>query len=112
MEAIIQDFSHPALNEQVTAIGGSYFILKEGRLPFADGEILYLVGAAIFDTTCCGTGGCAYAQVPGFIRKWRYKTDQNGRPVSGIQPVTDLRQQKKIREMIMRRESVLQVDFA
>ena len=112
MERKIQDFSHPVLNEQVTAIGGSYFILKEARLPFADGEILYLVGVAIFDTTCCGTGGCAYAQVPGFICRWQYRIDQNCRPVTGIQPVTDPRQQKKIREMIMKREAVLQVDFA
>ena len=111
METKIQDFSHPALNEQVTAIGGSYFILKEGRLPFADGEILYLVGAAIFDTTCCGAGGCAYALVPGFIRKWHYKTNHNGRPVSEVSPVKDGRQRKKIRDIIFRRESLLQIDF-
>ena len=28
----LQDFSHPELNVQVTAIGGSYFMLKETRL--------------------------------------------------------------------------------
>ena len=105
MEEQLQDFSHPVLNEQVTAIGGSYFILKEVRLPFDGEDLLYLVGTAIFDTTCCGTGGCAYALVPGFIRQWRYKTDKNGRPVSGVRPVLEERKRKKIREMIFKQES-------
>ncbi len=105
------DFSHPELNEQITAIGGSYFLLKETRIWFEADEVLYLVGAAIFDTSCCGAGGCAYALVPGFIRKWRYTTDKNGRPVSGVAPVFEERKKKKIREMIFKQESVLQVDF-
>lgn len=106
-----QDFSHPELNEQITAIGGSYFILKEVRVRFDGDDVLYLVGAATFDTTCCGAGGCAYALVPGFIRKWRYATDKNGRPVSGVAPVFAKRKRKKIREMIFKKESVLQVNF-
>ena len=107
----LQDFSHPELNVQVTAIGGSYFMLKEDRLPFNDEEILYLVGTAIFDTTCCGTGGCAYALVPGFIRKWQYKTDANSRPVSRVKSISEERTRKKIREKIFKNESVHQVDF-
>ncbi len=107
----LQDFSHPELNVQVTAIGGSYVLFKESRLRFNDEEILYLVGTAIFDTTCCGTGGCAYALVPGFIRKWQYKTDKNSRPVSRVKSISEERIRKKIREMIFKKESVYQVDF-
>lgn len=107
----LQDFSHPELNVQVTAIGGSYVLFKEVRLSFNDEEILYLVGTAIFDTTCCGTGGCAYALVPGFIRKWQYKTDANSRPVSQVKQIAQERLRKKIREMIFEKESVHQVDF-
>jgi hypothetical protein len=110
-DTILQDFSHPELNVQVTAIGGSYFMLKEDRLHFNDEEILYLVGTAIFDTTCCGTGGCAYALVPGLIRKWHYKTDANSHPVSQVKPICQEWMRKKIREMIFKKESVYQVDF-
>ena len=106
-----QDFSHPELNVQVTAIGGSYVLFKEVRLPFNDEEILYVVGTAIFDTTCCGTGGCAYAQVQGFIRKWQYTIDANSRPVSRVQSICRERVRKKIREIIFKKESVHQVDF-
>ena len=107
----LQDFSHPELNVQVTAIGGSYFMLKEDRLSFNGEEVLYLVGTAIFDTTCCGTGGCAYALVPGFIQKWQYKTDANSRPVSRVKPIGQERLRRKVREMIFEKESVHQVDF-
>ena len=110
-ETTLQDFSHPELNVQVTAIGGSYFMIKEARLRLNGEDILYLVGTAIFDTTCCGTGGCAYALVPGMIRKWQYKTDTNGRPVSRVRPISEERIRKKIREMIFKKESVHQVNF-
>ena len=106
-----RDFSHPKLNVAVTAIGGSYCILKEARLNLNNMDLLYFIGTAIFDTTCCGTGGCAYALVPGFIRKWKYKTDANNRPVSGVRPVADDRTRKMIREIIYKKESVHQVDF-
>jgi len=110
-EAKLQDFSHPELNVQVAAIGGSYFLLKEERLQLNREEVLYLIGTAIFDTTCCGTGGCAYALVPGFIRRWHYKSDINSRPVSLVKPVSDERIRKKIREMVFKKEFVHQVDF-
>jgi hypothetical protein len=111
MNETFHDFSHPELNVQVTAIGGSYFMLKEARLQLNGEEILYLVGTAIFDTTCCGTGGCAYALIPGFIRKWHYKSDTNSRPVSLVKSISDDRIRKKIREMVFKKEFVHQVDF-
>jgi len=111
MEPGVQDFSHPELNEQVTAIGGSYLLFKEIRLPFDGEELLYLIGAAIFDTTCCGTGGCAYALVPGFVRQWKYKVDENGRPVSQVSPVAGDRLREQIKAFIFKRESVHQMDF-
>jgi hypothetical protein len=111
MNETFKDFSHPELNVQVTAIGGSYFMLKECRLRLNDTEILYLIGTAIFDTTCCGTGGCAYALVPGMILKWQYKKDADSRPVSRVKSISGDRIRKKIREMILKKESVYQVDF-
>lgn len=106
-----QDFPHPELNVQITAIGGSYFLLKEVRLAMDDGDVLYLVGVAVIDTSCCGVGGCAYALVPGMVRQWRYKTDAAGRSVSLVCPVSDETARKRIRALIIKKESVNQVDF-
>jgi hypothetical protein len=105
------DFSHPELNLEVTAIGGSYFMMKEVRMPFEKEELLYFIGAAVFDTTCCGAGGAAYALVPGFIRKWKFKKDSNGRPVTRVTLISSSGTKQRIKKMIVKHESVHQVDF-
>lgn len=107
----MKEFLHPELNQQITAIGGKYILIKEERLEFAEEELLYLTGVAIFDTTCCGTGGCSYAMVPGFIRKWKFKKSDDGNPVTLVEPVADDHIRGKIRQMILKKEMVYQVDF-
>ena len=105
------DFIHPELNEAVKAIGGEYVFIKEDVLSCGGREVLYLVGCAVFDTTCCGTGGCCYARVPGFIRDSKYRTGEDGRPVSRVTPIADPRTQKEIRRAIGSRETVQQIEF-
>jgi hypothetical protein len=105
------DFSHPELNQQITAIGGSYLFIREGKLIIDGDEVLYLLGNAIFDTTCCGFGGCAYALVPGIIKAYHYRTDNNGRPVSKVVAVSDPRRQEKIKSLIRNKHLVHQINF-
>jgi hypothetical protein len=111
MEKQEKEFVHPRLNHQITAIGGSYVLLKEDRLTLDGEEILFLTGVAVFDSTCCGSGGCSYALVPGFVRKWKYKTDNDGNPVSLVEPAPDDSSREKIKAMILKQEPVYQVDF-
>ena len=105
------EYVHPGLDQQITAIGGHYVLVKEVRLPFHGREILYLVGHAAFDTTCCGPGGCAYALVPGFVASWHSSQTEDGLAVSQIEPVDDAGTQNKIRRLIERSETVQQVMF-
>lgn len=85
--------------------------MKEAQLPFRGRKVLYLVGHAAFDTTCCGTGGCAYALVPGFIVSWKTGTDEDGLAVSAVQPVHQPDLQDQIRRLLERQERVHQVIF-
>jgi hypothetical protein len=105
-------FVHPRLNLQVKAIGGRYVLLKEDRLSLEGEEVLFLTGVAVFDSTCCGSGGCSYAIVPGFVRKWKYQTDHEGNPVSLVSPVPEGPAREKIKTMILNKEPVYQVDFS
>ena len=107
----VVDFTHPELNKTVKAIGGEYVFIKETVLSFQEKEVLYLVGCAVFDTTCCGTGGVCYARVPGFIREAKYKTGEDGRPVSRVTPIADPVAQRGIRRAIGTLETVQQVEF-
>jgi hypothetical protein len=106
-----QDFTHPQLGQEVTAIGGHYVFGKEIRLPFHSREILYFVGYAVLDTTCCGVGGVAYVLVAGYIRQWKYKKNQDDRLVSQIETIDDQALQKEVRKAIQKKEMVYQVTF-
>jgi hypothetical protein len=107
----LREYVHQELNQEVVAIGGHYVLTKEVRLPFRGREVLYLAGYAVFDTTCCGVGGCAYAVVPGFIVRWKDKTTQDGLAVSQVEPIYDEAIQREIQRLIVQKEVVQQVQF-
>ena len=105
------DHVHHELNQEITAIGGHYAFLKEGKLPYGEQSILYYVGCAVMDSTCCGVGGVAFARIPGYIRDFRYKTDNTGAPISRIEPIRDDDSQHHISNVLREKESVTQVVF-
>lgn len=105
------DYIHDPLDTEVNAIGGRYVFTDECRLPFSGRELLYLVGHALFDSTCCGFGGCRYALVQGFITGWKKKTTPEGRYVTTVERISDAREQKEIQDLIHNRVTVNQVKF-
>jgi hypothetical protein len=105
------EFIHPELNKEVQAIGGRYVLTQESVLPFDGREILYFSGYAVIDTSCCGTGGCSYALVPGFVLEWKYKTSAEGNSVSRIERITNPDIRKRVIKLIVERENVSQVIF-
>ena len=104
-------YIHRELGQEIIAIGGRYALLKEARLPFRGRELFYLVGYGVFDTTCCGVGGCAYALSPGFVLDWKTETNADGLAVSRVEPIRDESIQKEIRRLIKKHEVVHQVQF-
>lgn len=109
--AIEREYVHQELDQEVAAIGGHYVLVKEGRLPFEGREVLYLVGHAAFDTTCCGATGCAYALVPGFILNWKCEMNEGGLAVSQVESIHDKDARQKLERLITKQEMVHQVRF-
>jgi hypothetical protein len=107
-----RDFTHPQLGREVTAIGGHYVFGKEIRMPFDSREILYFVGYAVLDSTCCGVGGVAYVLVAGFIKQWKIKKNHNDCFISVVEPIGDQAVQKEGRSVIQKKEMVFQVTFS
>ena len=105
------EYVHQRLDQEITAIGGTYILVKEVRIPFNGREILYLVGHAAFDTTCCGAGGCAYALVPGYILRWKDRTNKDGLAISRVEPVRNRDVQEQIRQRVETKEVIQQVTF-
>jgi hypothetical protein len=94
------DHAHLELNREFEFISGSYSLTEEGRLPYRGREVLYMVGVAILDRTCCGSGGCRFLNVPGYLLDWRYRTDGEGKPVSRVEPILDAAERSEIRRLL------------
>ena len=107
-------YIHRELGESVIAIGGSYRLTKEVRLPIDEppgAEVLYVVGHGLLDSTCCGFGGFSYAQVHGFVRRWKALETRDGLPMTEVEPISDSALRKRLSQLIKKRESVIQVNF-
>ena len=111
MSESVETYVHPDLNKPVTAIGGQYVITGEQKIEFQGEQLLVFSGYAVFDTTCCGAGGCAYALVPGFVDSYRCRKDAAGKWLSEIRRIRDERLQKEVEAVILKKTSALQIQF-
>lgn len=111
----MSEYTHLMLNEDIRAIGGYYTPAKEERLKYKGREVLYIVGQANLDSSCCGSGCWCYTNVPGYAVNWKFKINENGLPVSEIEPVTDKKEQEEIKKLIRasdsQAESVCEIYF-
>lgn len=107
----IYQYIHLPINSEVTAIGGHYVVTKELKLRDNGGEIFCTIGYGILDTTCCGTGGCSYATVHGYITNWKGETTSEGLKVTYFQPIRDRNLQKSLKHQLFETEIIQQVVF-
>lgn len=96
---------------EIQSISGHYVIEKELRIECCANMALCVIGTATIDSSCCGVGGCRYALVPGYIVKWKEKTNSAGFMVSEVSPVAEENSKKKISKILKEQELVTQVNF-
>ncbi len=105
-------FIHPELNQPVEFFGGSYVFCEEGKLSCQGKEVLYFIGVAGLDASCCGRSGCAFAKVPGFIHRWKTKKDQSGRMISEVEKIKDAKGQEEVSRLLKEKyPQVTQIEF-
>ncbi|MDD5039167.1 MAG: hypothetical protein PHN78_07620 [Dehalococcoidales bacterium] len=99
---MVLQYTHLELDKDYpTGIAGYYIPEKEERLKYDGREVLYVIGKAVIEATCCTTAGkWEYALVPGYIINWQKETNEAGRPVSDVEPVLDEQDRGKIIKMI------------
>ena len=86
-------------------------VVEEGRMTCGDREFLYIVGDALVGSSCVGVGSLRYIQVPGFVERWRFRADDNGDPVSAVDPVTGDEQRAAVQKALSEKYPGLQVCF-
>jgi hypothetical protein len=83
----MQPYFHKELGTEIRSISGYLSYLEENRLSLRGREVLYLVGIGIFDSSCCGPGGCQFIEIAGYIMFWKSERDQRGNFISQIDPI-------------------------
>lgn len=68
-------------------------------MTFEGRDFLYVMGAAIIDSSCCGPGGCQFLSVPGYIVSWKSRVNEDGLFMSEVEPITDESERKQIRNL-------------
>jgi hypothetical protein len=105
------EYVHLELNREFEFISGSYTLTEEGLLSHGGREVLYTVGFALLDRTCCGAGGCRFLNVPGYLIERHYRTAAEGRSVSRVEPILDPAERSAIRQRLERDFPHAQVNF-
>ena len=104
-------YTHLGLNNSIESLAGFYTPQKEARLKCNNREVLYVIGHAVIESACCGTGSWGYALVPGYIINWQNSRNEAGLPVSEVEPISDEAAQSNIRQLIQTNEAVSQIGF-
>jgi len=93
-------YTHQELNRDIEAPAGYYTPKKEVWLPYEGREVLYILSQAVIDSSCCGTADYNSVLVPGYIVRWQAAKNDEGIPVSEVEPIADKSIQRKIRKII------------
>jgi len=105
------EYIHLKLNEDLYCPAGYYTPQKEVRLKLNNREVLYVVGHAAMESSCCGYGRWTYVIVPGYIVNWQGKINEAGLPVSEVEPISDKATRDNIRQIIEKAEPVSRIEF-
>jgi len=84
-------------------IAGYYVLYREVTMPYKDRQVLYLVGKAVIESSCCSTGSWVYASVPGYVVGW-HTSEQDGSPVSEVEPIKDPLEREELNKIIEEKE--------
>ena len=107
---MIKEYTHE-IDREVRSISGGYELEMEGKLEMDGEEVLYVVGNAVVDSSCCGVWGCRYALVPGYVRQFKTRQDEQDLWISEVEPIIDTATRQEIIQVLKEKEMVQQVQF-
>ena len=112
-----REYVHQELGRECAAPAGCYTLTKELRLKHDGNEVLAVTGVGELECSCCagesvvaGRGG-TYAIVPGYVLSWRSGRNEEGQPVSEVEPITEHRVRREVARAILEIEGIANIDF-
>lgn len=105
-------YVHKEIGKDVRFISGYYEYLEELQLDVKGRQVLCAVGIGIVDNSCCGSGGCYFVEVPGYIVSWKNGTNPNGHITSEVNPMEDEEEKKSLTTELRKLYPMAQVNFS
>jgi hypothetical protein len=105
-----REYTHE-INREIRFISGYYQLEREEKIEVNSREVIYAIGYAVLDSACCGTWGCRYALVPGYVLHWKSGKNSEGIPVSIVEPITDEKAKEELTRLLEQKEWITQVQF-
>lgn len=94
------EFTHPDLDQEVRTLSGYYVAREEHVLTHKERDVLYIVGDACIDSSCCGAASWSYIQVPGFLLRKHMRGGGEQPVVSEIEMISDKTDRRQITETL------------
>lgn len=108
----ITKYTHLELGKDVIfGIAGYYTPQQELILNYDGREVLYITGQVTMESSCCSIPGWVYVLIPGYIVNWKYTKNEEGLPVSEVEPIRDNKARADIYQAIEAREGISMINF-
>jgi hypothetical protein len=106
-----REYTHQELRTDYTGLAGFYCPFKEVTLDYHGRQVLYVVGHAAISSSCCGISNWDYVLVPGYIVEWHKGTNDDGLPMSAVEPIQDSAVRVAISRLITSEENTERINF-
>ena len=107
----LRQYTHQELWADNTSLSGYYSPFKEVKQNYQGRTVLYIVGHAAINNSCCGISNWEYVLVPGYLVDWHVSHDQKGLPVSTVEPINDSGVRQDLTRIIAGAENTDRISF-
>jgi len=105
------EFTHPELGQEVQTLAGYYVPVEEHVLPYNGRELVYILGYACIEASCCGAANWSYIQVPGFLVRKHIRGEGHTPPVSEIETIQGEEDRNTIRQSLTKKYPGAQIEI-
>jgi hypothetical protein len=106
-----QDYVHQKLGQDIQSISGTYTPQKELVLEYNGKRVLCVIGMAVVDTACCGSGSFLYATIPGYVVTWKDRQNESGLAVSQVESIENERARQSVEKILRETENINNFNF-
>ena len=105
-------YTHQELGKDIIfGIAGYSTPQQEVRLEYNGREVLYEVGRVVLESSCCVNGSWTYIFVPGYVVNWQNTKNEEGLPVSEVEPIANDKEREDITKLIQFEEGIFPIEF-